>query len=336
MDLKVAVVDKALGSPNVTTPGPLTLDQATVTAAGSFGSASSLTVAIREKVVVVPSGDMVTSPPPGDTVTRPGQIVVRVLLRGQPMPTSGSIHVAWDFPPQELKLDNHEVHVWCAALDRDQLSVQRLWPTLAADERARAQRFHFQKDRKRFVVRRGLLRAILGRYQGVEPDRLQFCYGPHGKPELTSDCGGETLCFNLSHSEGLALYAVTRQRRIGVDLEYIRPELVQEEIAERFFSPREVAALRTLSGYMQQQAFFDCWTRKEAYIKAVGEGLSLPLDQFDVSLRPGERVALLRTTWDPQEACRWLLQDSRPGPRYAGALCVEGHDWQLACWQCAK
>jgi len=242
----------------------------------------------------------------------------------------------WPLMPETPVLDDAEVHVWCAALDLPRCRLQSLWETLSADERDRAQRFHSQRDHQRFVAGRGLLRAILGRYLGQRPDRLQFCYGPRGKPELTGDCGGTTLCFNLSHSAGLALCAVTLQRRIGVDLEYIRSELVAEEIAERFFSPREVTALRTLPGYMQEQAFFACWTRKEAYRKAVGEGLSLPPDQFDVSLRPGEPVALLRTLWDPQEAFRWSLQASRPGPCYEGAVCAEGHDWRLKCWQWAQ
>ena len=162
---------------------------------------------------------------------------------------------------------------------------------------------------------------------------MRFVYGPHGKPELASD-GGETgLRFNVSHSHGLALYAITRHREIGVDVERIRPEVASETIAEHFFSPREVAVLRALPATLQATAFFACWTRKEAYIKARGDGLSLPLDQFAVSLAPGEPAALLYTAWDAQEAARWALHDLASGPGYRAAVAVTGHDWQLTCWE---
>src|SRR5919199_1621700 len=139
------------------------------------------------------------------------------------------------------------------------------------------------------------------------PPQLCFTYGRHGKPALATGTGGVPLRFNVSHSHGLALYAITRDREVGVDVERIRPEVAQEKIAERFFSPREVTVLRALPTPLQATAFFACWTRKEAYIKATGDGLSLSLKQFDVSLAPGEPVALLHTIWDPQEAARWAL-----------------------------
>jgi 4'-phosphopantetheinyl transferase len=120
---------------------------------------------------------------------------------------------------------------------------------------------------------------------------------------------------------------------VGIDLEYIRSDLQVEQLAERFFSRREIATLRTLPPEVQRQAFFLCWTRKEAYLKARGEGLSLPLDQFDVSLIPGEPAALLSTQRDPYEVSRWSLQELTPAPGYAAALAVEGHGWGLACWQ---
>ena len=242
-------------------------------------------------------------------------------------PTVGS----WSLPPEKQTLGNHDVHVWFASLDLDETSVHRLWRTLSADERTRAKRFHFRRDRERFIVGRGLLRSILCSYLATEPERLRFCYDPHGKPHLTSDCGGKTVCFNLSHAQGLALYAVTRHRRIGVDLEYIRSDLVDEQVAERFFAPREVAALHALPASMREQAFFACWTRKEAYIKASGAGLSIPLDQFEVSLQPGEPVRLVSREGDPDEASRWSLKELHPGLGFVAALCVEGHGWELRC-----
>ena len=210
--------------------------------------------------------------------------------------------------------------------------MRSLWYTLTADECQRAERYVFAKDRTHFVVARGLLRVLLGRYLGQDPPHLRFIYGPHGKPALATDTGGGALRFNVSHSHGLALYAITRGREVGVDVERIRPEVAQEKIAERFFSPREVTLLRALPAQLQATAFFACWTRKEAYIKAKGEGLALPLDQFDVSLVPGEPAVLLRAAWDPQEAARWSLQDLAPAPGYRAAVAVAGHDWRLTCW----
>ncbi len=239
---------------------------------------------------------------------------------------------SWCPPPETLRVESDEVHVWRASLDLTVPQVQSLQQTLAADEQRRAGRFYFQKDRDHFIVGRGLLRAILGQYLKIEPSHLRFRYTPHGKPFLVRETGGDRLRFNVSHSHGLALYAITRGRELGVDLERIRPELADEQIAERFFSPREVAVLRALPTNMQQEAFFNCWTRKEAYIKARGEGLTLRLDQFEVSLAPEEPPALLYTNGDSQEASRWSLQNLTPGPGYAAALIVEGDDWRLRCW----
>jgi len=147
------------------------------------------------------------------------------------------------------------------------------------------------------------------------------------------DMGARSLRFNLSHSHGLALVAVTRGREIGVDIEWVRPGMSDERIAERFFSTGEVRALRKLPERLQDEAFFNCWTRKEAYIKAKGEGLSMPLSDFEVSLRPEESAALLSTKRDPQEASRWLICELFPAPGFVAALVVETGDWKLRCLQ---
>ena len=244
-----------------------------------------------------------------------------------------SPRTSWHPPPPTLPLGRDEVHVWRASLDPPASKAQTLQSTLATDELERAERYHFQRDRRRFIVARGVLRAILGRYTGMEPLQLRFCYGFRGKPMLAREHGTSSLRFNVSHSCDLALYAVTRDRKVGIDLERIQPDLTGEELAERFFSPREVAILRALPRDEQPQAFLSCWTRKEAYIKARGDGLALPLDRFDVSFGPGEPAALLGVKGDPQEAARWSLQELEPGPGYVAALAVEGHDWQLRCWQ---
>lgn len=236
-------------------------------------------------------------------------------------------------------LGRAEVHVWRAALDLEPARVAVFAETLSPDERDRAARFHFDRDRVRFTVARGVLRAVLGGYLGLPAAALAFDYGAHGKPSLAAAVAraprgapGADLRFNVSHSAGVALCAVTRGREVGVDVEGLRADFATDEIAERFFSPAERAALRTLPPEARCAAFFACWTRKEAYIKARGLGLSLALDAFDVSLAPGEPAALLATRDEPGATDRWLLRALDPGPGLAGAVVAEDRDWTLHCW----
>ena len=167
-------------------------------------------------------------------------------------------------------------------------------PEAFLDERelARAGRFRFERDRKRFAFFRAAIRLILGRYVGRPPRELRFAYSPEGKPSLAGRPADDFLEFNLAHSEDVALLAVGRGRRIGVDLERIRDERDTDEIAERFFSRDEVRALRALAPDQRRKAFFSCWTRKEAYVKARGDGLSMPLSSFSMSLAPREAAEL--------------------------------------------
>jgi len=225
-----------------------------------------------------------------------------------------------------LALDATEVHVWQASLEGRAADIFESF--LSADELTRANRFHFIKDRNHFVVARGLLRNLLAAYLGVNCAELRFSYGAQGKPFLLLD-GQAQINFNVSHSDGRAAFAFTRGRDLGVDLEYVKDDFDDELIANRFFSRAEVLALRTVPADLRKQAFFNCWTRKEAYIKARGEGLSMPLDQFDVSLRPDEPVALLNNYREEREVSRWSMQ-AIPAPEgYVGALVVEGGDRQL-------
>jgi 4'-phosphopantetheinyl transferase len=230
-------------------------------------------------------------------------------------------------------LDDGEVHVWRAGLDLERPRVQRLARTLSPDETARAARFHFEKDRDRFIASHGLLRSILGRYLGVAPGDVKFIQGAYGKPALAEPFAIDGIDFNMSHSEAVGLYAFARRRDVGIDVERGRADFATRDVAEKFFSPREVAELFGLPESLQCRAFFNCWTRKEAYIKARGMGLSLPLDQFDVSLLPGEPAELLHTSGDPTEASRWCLQELNAGAGYAAALAVAGSGWRLRCWQ---
>jgi 4'-phosphopantetheinyl transferase len=233
----------------------------------------------------------------------------------------------------DLSLAPDEVHVWRAALGQPTERSLKLWPLLSSDEQERASRFRFQQHRNDFVVARGLLRRILSSYLRTEARRLKFTCGPQGKPALAPDAGVAKLRFNLSHSHQLVLFALTLGREVGIDLEHIRPEFADLEAAVRFFSPREIAQLTALPANQQTAAFYNCWTRKEAYIKARGGGLSLPLDQFDVSLAPGEPARLLGVLNDAREAARWTLMDLQPAPGYAAALAVEGQGWRLRRWQ---
>jgi len=230
-----------------------------------------------------------------------------------------------------LLLGDNEVHVWRASLELPAPRVQALQHDLSEEELERAERFHFQRHRNHFIVARGLLRTILGRYLKTEPRRLRFHYGPKGKPELAGKAGQRALHFNVSHSHELALYAITHGREIGVDVERIRPDVASEKIAERFFSPREAGTLRELPAEVRQEAFYTCWTRKEAYLKAIGEGITLRLDQFEVSVTPGEPAILLNINGDPKEASYWSLKELDPGPGFVGALAVKGHGWDLRC-----
>jgi 4'-phosphopantetheinyl transferase len=231
-----------------------------------------------------------------------------------------------------LALEPDEVHVWRAPLDADGNVIERYERLLSPDERERAQRYVFQKHCRRFIVARAVLRVLLGRYLNQEPDRIRFAYGPEGKPSLAETSGG-SVRFNLSHSEALALYAFTRAREVGIDLEWINPRVGFEELADRFFTPGEASTLRGLTEHAREPAFFACWTRKEAYMKAIGKGLSLPTQGFEVSLAPGQPAALISTRHDPEQAARWSLLELDAGPGFAAALAVEGRGWKVKCWQ---
>lgn len=234
----------------------------------------------------------------------------------------------WSPAPASLSLEPGEVHVWRVDLEQPEDVVHQFRGTLENDEIHRADRFHFEKDRRAFAVSRGFLRHVIGRYSQTRPAELRFSYGPYGKPALS---GEHSLRFNMSHSRGVALVAVTEGRELGVDVEYIRADFASEDIARRFFSPLEVEAFNVLPGELRVAAFFRCWARKEAYIKAIGRGLSQPLDGFDVTLAPGTPAALLRA--DEDDTSRWSLADIDVGEEYAGALVVEGQISDIRCWQ---
>jgi 4'-phosphopantetheinyl transferase len=223
--------------------------------------------------------------------------------------------------PTRLTIGADELHVWRASLERPAPVVASLRRRLASDEHQRADRFRFERDRSRYIVGRGLLRTLLGRYLALKPEAIRFEYGAFEKPQLR-DPGP---WFNLSHSGPVALYAITHIGEVGIDVELDDEDFAQERIAERFFSPAETAVLRSLPQRLQARAFLTCWTRKEAFIKARGDGLSLPLDSFDVALEPSARAAILRTAWSQDEPQQWSvrdLSDRRAG--YVAAVAIRG------------
>jgi 4'-phosphopantetheinyl transferase len=225
-----------------------------------------------------------------------------------------------DFFPK--KLQDGTVEVWFAELG-DSNSLDTWESLLAPEEQERAQRFHFAPDLRRYTYGRGLLRWLLGAYLEMDPTDLRFTYSPHGKPDLAFGIAKRQLGFNVSHSGTLLLLAFAWERCVGVDVEQVREDVEVEQIAERFFSHNEREALLSLNEASRIPAFFRCWSRKEAYIKATGKGLSLPLSEFDVSLLPGQPAALLATRPDPREAGRWTLYNLETGSEYAAAVAVE-------------
>jgi len=228
-------------------------------------------------------------------------------------------------------LATNQIHVWRVSLDQNPDRIAESNEILSPDERDRAARFHFAKDRNQFIEARAALRLLLGRYLKHAPKDLAFSFGGHGKPALADELSNDRLRFNLSRRHGLALIAFTHDREIGVDLELIRDDQSLFEVAEMFFSENELATWRSLPASSQSQGFYNCWTRKEAYIKARGEGLSFPLKQFDVSLAPGEPAKLIEVRGDASEAARWTLHELPVNEGYVAALAVEGHGVNVIC-----
>ncbi len=249
--------------------------------------------------------------------------------------TVGSATASWiqaseSFAPPPLAAD--AMHVWPVALETERCDLAALQRTLAPDELDRARRFRFARDQRRFTVCRAALRRILGAYLDEASERVQFQYSELGKPSLAGSFAQSEICFNVSHSDAMALVAVIRGRDIGVDIEHVRLDLEFEQIARNFFSGSECAALNGLSPELKPLGFFQCWTRKEAFIKAIGQGLSFPLHQFDVSLGPHTKARLLATRPDCSEAARWSFLVPTIPRGYVGAAVVKAPEGVVSCW----
>jgi 4'-phosphopantetheinyl transferase len=221
---------------------------------------------------------------------------------------------------EPLALSAGEIHVWHARLDSPDVQLQSLEKLLNEEELERANRFRFPHGRAHFVAARGILRCLAGAYQALSPAAVMLKYSPSGKPALQED---DDLQFNLSHSHGLAVYAFARGRRIGIDVELVRNLQEPEAIVERFFSQQESAAFSALSAEAQLRGFFNAWARKEAFVKALGEGLGHSLASFSVSLTPGEPARFTHLPAD-QLSADWRLYDLAVDAAYTCALVAEG------------
>jgi 4'-phosphopantetheinyl transferase len=235
--------------------------------------------------------------------------------------------IEWLSPRAIPELADDHIHVWRASLTLDQATLRSLESTLADNERARAERFVFESDRDRFIAAHGFLHDLLGAYLRCPPKTIDFTYDPHGKPFVASRGPRTDVCFNLSHSHEVALIAIGRKRQIGIDIELIRPEFAGEEIARRYFSAKEIDELGKLPAESRAEGFFLCWTRKEAYVKARGDGLHVPLDSFSVSVSPDAPATL-----SSSDESRWRIESFVPSliyePQYAASVVAEGKHWR--------
>lgn len=235
----------------------------------------------------------------------------------------------------DFKLAENQVDIWQIDIAESRGDIQRCRSLLSPDETERADRFRFEKHRARFTRARAAMRKILGSYVAIAPKELTFAYGANGKPDLIGETERSGIKFNLSHSGVVAVLAVTQGLTVGVDVERINPEVASEEIAVSFFSQREVQCLQALPVEEKADGFFACWTRKEAYIKALGDGLSVPLDSFEVAFGPGIPAALLRVKTDPTQVMRWSMYDLEVAPGYRAAVVVQGrgHGLRRLQWE---
>ncbi len=234
----------------------------------------------------------------------------------------------WLPPPADFRMDDSDVHLWQVSLGQPCSRIRELEQSLCLAEKSRAEKFVFDKHRRRFIVGRGFLRNILGKYLNQAAADLMFSYGQQGKPALVSHDIDNHLYFNVSHSHEIALYAISRGRQVGVDVEYLGARQDVESIARQYFYPNEYRVISSLSAEKKRAAFFKAWTIKEAYAKATGEGLSV-LEQVETSLSPEGFAELLNIHGNPEAITRWSSCQVCPAPKYMAALVVEGKSWNL-------
>jgi 4'-phosphopantetheinyl transferase len=239
--------------------------------------------------------------------------------------------LSWSSPPSSLSVDDSAIHIWRAHLDLPTPLRARLEGSLDVAELERANRYHSNEHRDRYIACRAILRAILGRYPGLDPRSVEFEYGKYGKPEIKSGAVG--LKFSVSHSHDLALYALTWRRGIGVDVEHLRPVPLADKIVESYFTPRERAAYVALSPEKRQAAFFHAWTGKEACLKAIGVGLSAPLQSVEVLFGAEDAVEVRWLERGSEKVTPWIVHAFEPKRNYAAAVAVKGSGCRLRFWE---
>jgi len=242
-------------------------------------------------------------------------------------------HATWGNPPENPVLGPEEVHVWLVVVDDGAARLDVLSRSLDSAETERAERFRFPRDRERFIVAHAGLRRILAAYLGRAAQDLRFTTDRYGKPSLARSGDTQDVRFNLSHSGNLVLCAVAPGSEVGVDVQDTGKSVAMDDIAQSFFSPAEAAALQQVPPEERRAAFYQCWVRKEAVIKGLGHGFSLPLNQFDVTVSPCEPPQLLDIRGDPSSANAWSLSDIAVPTGYAAALAVQGSARSVACWR---
>jgi 4'-phosphopantetheinyl transferase len=239
----------------------------------------------------------------------------------------------WECAPRTPALQDEIVHIWCASLDLPPKDISQNHTLLSADEKRRAENFFFIKDRNGFIAARGILRNILSRYLTVDPAAITFSYSPSGKPFLTDSSNHEGLSFNLSHSHRMALYAVTLSRGVGVDLEHIRQDFEWNDIARIFLSPEEMSHLQKTPKNIRFKKFYTYWSRKEAFLKSIGTGLTIDPKNITVLRQSGLSGWIMLTNTFTGPHRQWSLLDLNLGPDYAASLAVEGKGAGLQYWK---
>jgi len=235
----------------------------------------------------------------------------------------------WHKTPGDLQLSPGHIDLWSAHLDLPEEQIKVFAKTLDRDEIARAEKFNFPDKYCEYVVTRGLLRLALALVAKMEPEDFQFDYTEHNKPGLKKNDNPEGIAFNVSHSHDYALVAIGVNRNIGVDVEKVRESLDHEKLAQRFFSTAEYAALMQTPVLQRARVFYTIWTRKEAFVKAIGKGISFGLSEFDVTT---DEPALLKTHWDPEAALQWKMATIHMEENYRAALVSDGGEFALRHW----
>ena len=264
-------------------------------------------------------------------MTPPKSLSKRRLRR--PTPDDSAPVLEWPLAPEPIRLQPGQVHLWAAAMNEFVDQAPKLGLLLSPAEQVTAHKFKFARDRNRYLIRRGLLRLLLSRYLQQLPAAIEFQHGAYGKPEIKNHASGAPLFFNTSHSADIAVCAITSAGPVGVDIERTRTIPDIQKIARRYFRPRETETLMALPAESRLQAFYACWTRKEAFLKATGEGIAESLAKVEVTLAPRDPPAVVSLTGNPRAHEQWRLQPFSPAPGYLGCIAYKHAQLALSHWR---